>query len=408
MTERGERVFARGERIMFLRNERGLGVKNGTLGTVERIDGQGLTVRLDPAAGPSGSGSQQGRRISFGLGDYADLDHGYAATIHKAQGVTVDRAHVLASPHMDRHAAYVALTRHRDSVTLHYGRDAFADAGRLARGLGRERAKDTTLDYEAAFAERRGLDPLRPVSEIVLARERQAPRRSKFAGLRLGARRPGMERAPEVAVASLAKAAPSRAERAETRSDQVARGLAVYARAWSDAERMKEAGLPVLPHQAQALARAGERLEEMSTGLSRDARAALARKPTLAQAVGQEAGAVALDHAVGVERRGRLVLEERGRAAVREWDKLERAYETAEKAYDWQGQRAAGARLETFAKALKADRALDGVLRERGRELGIAAGSRLEWVVQAKKAEITHELRHELGLSQGRGMSLGR
>ena len=63
---------------------------------------------------------------------------------------------------------------------------------------------------------------------------------------------------------------------------------------------------------------------------------------------------------------------DRGRAAVREWDKLERAYEAAEKAYDWQGQRAAGARLEKFAKALKADRALDGVLRERGRELGIA------------------------------------
>jgi Ti-type conjugative transfer relaxase TraA len=410
MTERGERFFARGERIMFLRNERGLGVKNGTLGTVERVDGQGLTVRLDGAAGPSGSGTQQGRRITFGLGDYADLDHGYAATIHKTQGVTVDRAHVLASPHMDRHAAYVALTRHRDGVALHYGRDAFADAGRLARGLGRERAKDTTLDYEAAFAERRGLDPLRPVSEIVLTPEAPAPRRSKFAGLRLGAGRQGRERAPEVAVASLVEAAPSRAEppRVDTRSDQLARGLAAYARAWSDAERMKEAGLPVLPHQTQALARAGERLEELSTGLSRDAGAALARRPALAQAIGQEAGMVALDHAVGVERRGRLVLEERGRAAVREWDKLERAYEAAEKAYDWQGQRAAGARLEKFAKALKADRALDGVLRERGRELGIAAGSRLERVVRAKKAEITHELRHELGLSQGRGMSLGR
>jgi hypothetical protein len=219
-----------------------------------------------------------------------------------------------------------------------------------------------------------------------------------------------MERAPEAAVASLAEAAPSRAAspRVETRSELLARGLAAYARAWSDAERMKEAGLPVLPHQAQALARAGERLDELSTGLSRDARAALARKPTLAQAVGQEAGAVALDHAVGVERRGRLVLEERGRAAVREWDKLERAYETAEKAYDWQGQRAAGARLEKFAKALKADRSLDGVLRERGRELGVAEGSRRERVVQAKKAEITHELRHELGLSQGRSLSLGR
>jgi len=88
--------------------------------------------------------------------------------------------------------------------------------------------------------------------------------------------------------------------------------------------------------------------------------------------------------------------------------KKKRAYEAAEKAYDWKGQRVAGARLEKFAKALKADRSLDGVLRKRGRELGIVVGSRLERVVQAKKAELTHELRHELGLSQGRGMSLGR
>src|SRR3546814_15488598 len=31
---RGERQFASGDRIIFLRNERGLGVKNGPLGTV--------------------------------------------------------------------------------------------------------------------------------------------------------------------------------------------------------------------------------------------------------------------------------------------------------------------------------------------------------------------------------------
>src|SRR6185437_14154650 len=143
-----------------------------------------------------------------------------------------------------------------------------------------------------------------------------APRRSKFAGLRLGTGCQGMERAPEVAVASLAEAAPSRAEppRVETRSDQLARGLGAYARAWSDAERMKEAGLPVLPHQAQALARADERLEELSTGLSRDARAALEGKPALAQAIGYDAGIVALGGATEGERRRRLALEERGRA----------------------------------------------------------------------------------------------
>ena len=173
-TEEGERSLAVGDRVMFRRNERRLGgdargrggvaVKNGTLGTVAAVDaGTGqLTVRVD---GPAG---RAGKEVAFSLGDYRHLDHGYAATVHKAQGVTVDHAHVLASSYMDRHAAYVGLTRHRSGVSLHYGRDEFADSAALARVLGRERSKDTTLDYggsvedlAAAYAARRGLGPER-------------------------------------------------------------------------------------------------------------------------------------------------------------------------------------------------------------------------------------------------------
>ena len=58
---------------------------------------------------------------------------GYAATIHKAQGMTVDRTHVLATPGMDAHGSYVALSRHRDGMDLHYGRDDFAGQGRFPR-----------------------------------------------------------------------------------------------------------------------------------------------------------------------------------------------------------------------------------------------------------------------------------
>jgi ATP-dependent exoDNAse (exonuclease V) alpha subunit len=69
---------------MFLRNDRGLGIKN------ERFLGRPrdrMTVRLNA-----------GRTVAFDLKDYAHLDHGYAATIHKARGVTVDLVHVLATP----------------------------------------------------------------------------------------------------------------------------------------------------------------------------------------------------------------------------------------------------------------------------------------------------------------------
>ena len=160
--ERGARDFAQGDRIMFLKNERSLGVKNGTLGTVEQVSPERMTVWLD-----------DGRSVAFDFKDYAHIDHGYAATFHKAQGVTVDRAHVLATPGMDRHSAYVGLSRHRDGVQLHYGRDDFADRDSLVRTLSRERSKDMASDHARDFAERRGIerDP---------ATERQVAARAAF------------------------------------------------------------------------------------------------------------------------------------------------------------------------------------------------------------------------------------
>ncbi|MNS58218.1 exonuclease V subunit alpha [compost metagenome] len=131
-TTNGERAFAVGDRVMFLRNERSLGVKNGTLGTLVALGRSEMEMRLD-----------DGRNLRFDRKEYADLTHGYAATIHKMQGATVDRAYVLASKLMDRHAAYVAMSRHRDATKLRYDREDFATSEELGRRLGaRRRERD--------------------------------------------------------------------------------------------------------------------------------------------------------------------------------------------------------------------------------------------------------------------------
>jgi Ti-type conjugative transfer relaxase TraA len=145
-TEQGKREFAAGDRVVFLKNVRELGVKNGTLGRVEEAAAGRLVVVLD-----------NGERRTVEAHAYAAIDHGYAVTIHKAQGATVDRAFVLASGGMDRHLTYVAMTRHREQVTLYAGRDDFEDHKAMAWRLARKRSSETTLD----FAERRGIDTLR-------------------------------------------------------------------------------------------------------------------------------------------------------------------------------------------------------------------------------------------------------
>ncbi len=148
MTNDGERAFAAGDRVIFLENNRDLGVKNGMLGVVSEVSEGRLSARLDYAEGPG-----RGREVAVLLADYAAIDHGYATTIHKSQGVTVDRAYVLASEGMDRHLSYVAMTRHREEARLYVGRDQFADLRELSARLSRSGAKETTLDY----AERRGI-----------------------------------------------------------------------------------------------------------------------------------------------------------------------------------------------------------------------------------------------------------
>lgn len=170
----GERAFAPGDRIVFLENSRELGVKNGMLGTVEAVEPDAIQVRLDGLEKEAGD---RLRHVSLTDDGYRAVDHGYATTIHKTQGATVDRAYVLASPTMDRHLSYVALTRHRDGVELHADvaeftqilhrpspeltGEALAMAGLEAR-LSRSGAKETTLDYGPveAFAERRGIAAL--------------------------------------------------------------------------------------------------------------------------------------------------------------------------------------------------------------------------------------------------------
>jgi conjugative relaxase-like TrwC/TraI family protein len=111
-----EKHFAPGERIYFTRNDKTVGVKNGTLGTIESITRvkRGVfefQVRIDEKNGP--------RKVTFRSDTYKNIDYGYATTVHKSQGDTIDRTYIVAEKMMDKNAAYVAFTRHRYEAKLY-------------------------------------------------------------------------------------------------------------------------------------------------------------------------------------------------------------------------------------------------------------------------------------------------
>jgi Ti-type conjugative transfer relaxase TraA len=370
--ERGRRDFAVGDRVMFLKNDRGLGIKNGSLGVVEQVDSHTMVVRSDA-----------GRSVAFDLRDYAHIDHGYAATIHKAQGITVDRVHVLATPGLDRHAAYVALSRHRDSVSLHYGRDDFADDARLSRVLARARAKDMASDYL-----REDQVPGRAKTELAKDVPEHAPSPQPHQGRGIfAAFRPDAIAREEV-VANMAgdHAASSELQQAVRR----------FARSALDIARMEDRKLDVLPHQVQAHERASVALDAVRPHASQDLANAIARDPALGQqaAVGRTRGAI---RAIQIEGEIRTNPALRADRFVARWQNLERQRRQFDRGGDWQSERKVRNAMGDLAKSLHRDPQLESILRNRGRELGIPTD---------RGHGIGQNLLDSLGLGRGRGLSL--
>lgn len=115
-TANGSREFAAGDRVAITKNDSKLNIKNGEFGTLKNIefDKSGelkFTVKIDG----------KDKEVSFnatGKDGFSNIDHGYAATVHKSQGATVNTAYFLANALADKELSYVAMSRHRDSCQV--------------------------------------------------------------------------------------------------------------------------------------------------------------------------------------------------------------------------------------------------------------------------------------------------
>jgi ATP-dependent exoDNAse (exonuclease V) alpha subunit len=106
------RELAAGDEIVCLRNDRRLGVLNGTNATITALD------RADRAIAVTTKGGTE-VMLPAGYLDAGHVAHSYATTIHKAQGATYDRAFLLGSDALYREAGYAALSRARHGTDLY-------------------------------------------------------------------------------------------------------------------------------------------------------------------------------------------------------------------------------------------------------------------------------------------------
>ena len=160
-TKHGMAAFAIGDRVQFTDTDKKLRIYNGNVGTITGIDpstGQ-LTARLDTASGakaskvprakPVENWPEGGREVTFSPADFEGFRHGYAGTIYKGQGKTLDRTYLYHTEHWRSAASYVALTRQRESAEVFVARETARDAGQLARQMGRGEVRAASIAWAA-------------------------------------------------------------------------------------------------------------------------------------------------------------------------------------------------------------------------------------------------------------------
>ena len=114
--------------MQFTGTDKQRGIYNGQAGTVRGIEGDQMTVVLD--------GKRQ-KVVEFDAGGFQDFRHGYAGTIYKGQGRTIDQTYLFHSEHWRAAASYVALTRHSSKTQMFVSRDTAADMNELAWQMAR-------------------------------------------------------------------------------------------------------------------------------------------------------------------------------------------------------------------------------------------------------------------------------
>lgn len=140
--------FAVGDRVLAHRNRYDLGLLNGDTGVVAGAVGRCLVVDVDG-----------GRRVEVPA-DYLEsghIGHAYARTIHKAQGVTCDRALLLGTESLFAEAGYTGLSRGRDHNHLYvaasaddFGAGHRDPMARVQHSLAVPHAKTAAMDVAAA------------------------------------------------------------------------------------------------------------------------------------------------------------------------------------------------------------------------------------------------------------------
>jgi ATP-dependent exoDNAse (exonuclease V) alpha subunit len=123
--------IAKGDRVITLKNDKGLGIKNGEMWQVEKISKDGtITIK------------NENKTKTFNIREYNYIDHGYAVTVHKSQGMTVAKViYDVSATRTNYNEVYTAITRGKQEYSIYTdSKEIFFDR------MKHEQFKTSTID----------------------------------------------------------------------------------------------------------------------------------------------------------------------------------------------------------------------------------------------------------------------
>lgn len=134
-----DRRFAKGDRVQFRERDRDLDVANGTIGTIRKVDHEKRVATIDVG----------GHAVRVDLTQPRALDHAYAVTSHRSQGLSRERVYLTVDTShseelVNRRQFYVSVSRAVEDAKVYTD-----DRSALTRAVSREQGHEGALEIAA-------------------------------------------------------------------------------------------------------------------------------------------------------------------------------------------------------------------------------------------------------------------
>lgn len=139
----GKIGYASGDRIVIKETRKELSLINGDFAEIVKASKEEFVIRIE--------GKSQNRtdpkEISFNPSEYQGFGHGYATTVYKSQGASINDVFVLHDGFGSLRSSYVSLSRNIKALKLYYNKASTRDIEHLIKQLGRDPEISSSLNY---------------------------------------------------------------------------------------------------------------------------------------------------------------------------------------------------------------------------------------------------------------------